>query len=273
MKVSLLTALLLMSLCAPGAHGQVLMNGRDLVKVSDCPIETPFRPPPNPGEATSSQHNLSFPMDGYVYKRIEFSGLDKPVDLELVWTPTNPNYPHEWHPPMEVFWAEKTTHLTVGGNGPECYVNWFFSPANVPGRIDIRADVPLSGLTVSFSDRPWDHPGECPARQLCPALATSMHQCSANHGSRSCNTFVDTVDRLTAVHQCRRRNDFDAVPAIWVCDEVTPPSVAGITVLEDAMHLLKRLRSAKARKFYRSDQFRGVLDGALAEEYMDDPRR
>jgi len=39
------------------------------------------------------------------------------------------------------------------------------------------------------------------------------------------------------------------------------------------MHLLKRIKTKSGRQFYRSREFRSVLDGALAEEYADDPRR
>jgi hypothetical protein len=77
---------------------------------------------------------------------------------------------------------------------------------------------------------------------------------------------IDAAEQLTPRYQCRRSVDFEPVPAIWVCDELTATNVLG-----DTMHLLKRLKAAKARQFYRSGNFRGVLDGAFLEEYLSDP--
>ncbi|KIU45961.1 MULTISPECIES: hypothetical protein [Bradyrhizobium] len=269
-----LAILLLCVLAAPGAHAQVLMRtDTNLVRVADCPIETPVMPAPDRSLATPDADSLSYRLDGYVFRRIQFSGLRTPTDVELVWTPENPTYPDKWHPPIEAVWTAKTMHITIGGNGTECFVNWFFAPNNVPGHIEVRAAVPLAGLTVSFSDRPWDKEGECPARALCPRLAKSLRECKSRHLPTSCDAFISTADRLTPAHQCRRRGDFEPVPAIWVCDEVVKPRVEGATLLEDTLHLLEHMTSAKARRFYRSAQFRGVLDGALAEEYVDDPRR
>jgi hypothetical protein len=239
----------------------------DLVQVSDCPIEKPYTPEPDHSRTTPAQESLIFPMDGYSYERIQFSGLGAPTDLEIIWTPENPYFPFQGPAPWLQPWPEKTAHLLVAQGSPQCFVNWFFSPGNVPGHIEIRARS-LAGLKVSFSDRTWDREGECPARQLCPVLARYMRQCRSAPRSKSCDALIDTADHLTSPYQCRRRVDFEPVPAIWVCDELMASNV-----LDDTMHLLKRLKTAKGRQFYLSGHFRGVLDGALAEEYMSDPER
>jgi hypothetical protein len=259
---------LLACITASGARGQVLMRGTDLLQVSDCPIEKPYTPEPDHSRTTQAQESLFFPMDGYLYHRIQFSGLSATTDLEIIWTPENPYFPFQGQPLWIQPWPEKTAHLLVAQGSPQCFYNWFFSPGNVPGHIEIRARESLAGLKVSFSDRTWDHEGECPARQLCPVLVRYMHQCRSAPRSKSCDALIDTADHLTSPYRCRRTADFEPVPAIWVCDELMASNV-----LEDMLHLLKRLKTAKARPFYLSEHFRGVLDGALAEEYMSDPER
>ncbi len=257
---SALSVLLLMCAAASGANaqtGMMLQGDRNFLRVSDCPIEAPFTPEPDRSTSTQTQNILIFSMNGYGLKRVQFSGPTKPLDLEIIWTPVDP------------FWGVKTAHLSVGANSLECFVNWFFAPDNAPTRqIEVRALEPLSGLSVSFSDRVWDHEGDCPAKQLCPVLVKNMQQCTTRPGSKSCDVFIDTARHLTPRHQCRREFDRSPVPAIWICDEMMKSSV-----LEDVMHLLKRTKTKSARQFYRSSEFRSVLDGALAEEYADDPPR
>lgn len=266
MPLVFLVAIMLACAAVPSARAQVLMRGTDLVRVSDCPIEKPYAPEPDGSRTTQDRQSLFFRMDGYLYHRVQFSGLSVPADLEIIWTPDNPYFPFEgpaaWNPP----WPEKTAHLSITEGGPQCFFNWFFSPGNIPGHIEVRARESLVGLKVSFSDQTWDHEGECPARQLCPVLVRSLQECRSAPRSKSCDAMIDTADHLTSSYQCRRNVDFEPVPAIWVCDELM-----GSNVLDDTMHLLKRLKTAKARQFYRSGHFRGVLDGALSEEYMSDP--
>jgi len=243
------------------------MRGTDLVQVPDCPIEHPYMPERDRSRTTPSQDSLFFPMDGHLYKRIQLAGLSEPTDLDIIWTPENPFFPFRQPAAWLVPWTAKTAHLSVARGDPQCFFNWFFSPRNVPGHIEIRATQSLAGLKVSFSDRTWDRDGECPARQLCPVLVQQLRQCQSAPRSKSCDGLIDTASQLTSPFQCRRTDDFEPVPAIWVCEEVMVSSV-----LEDTMHLLKRLKTAKARQFYRSGQFRAVLDGALAKEYIDDPQ-
>jgi hypothetical protein len=240
---SLIVAILLACTTASGARAQVLMRGTDLLQVSDCPIETPYAPEPDHSRTTREQESLFFPMDGYLYQRIQFSGLSAPADLEIIWTPDNPYFPFQGQPAWVQPWPTKTAHLSVGQGTPQCFVNWFFSPGNVPGHIEIRARESLAGMKVSFSDRTWDHEGECPARQLCPVLMRYLHQCRSAPRSKSCDALIDMADHLTSRYQCRRAVDFEPVPAIWVCDELTASNV-----LDETMHL-------------------------LAEEYMSDPER
>jgi hypothetical protein len=268
--VSVLMAVLLACSISPSVRAEgVLMRARtDLLQVSDCPIEKPYAPEPDQSKTTQAEESLFFPMHGYLYKRIQFSGLTAPTDLEIIWTPENPYFPFDRQRHWEGIqpWPKKTAHLSVAEGGPQCFYSWFFSPANVPGDIEVRARGSLAGLKVSFSDRAWDHEGECPARQLCPVLVRYLRQCRSAPESESCNALIDTADRLTSPYQCRRAGDFEPVPAIWVCN-----GLMASDVLADTMHLLRRLKSAKAHQFYNSIHFRSVLDGYLAEEYMNDP--
>jgi hypothetical protein len=264
---SLLVAALLACTAPSGASAQMMMMRRtDLVQVADCPLVNPYAPEPDRSRTTPDQQSLFFPMDGHLFHRIQFTGVSAPTDLEIIWTPDNPYFPNKGPASWLVPWPQKTAHLSVSPDTSQCFFNWFFSPGNVPGHIEIRARQSLAGLKVSFSDRTWDHEGECPARPLCPALVKFMHQCRSAPRSKSCDAMIDAAEQLTPRYQCRRSVDFEPVPAIWVCDELTATNVLG-----DTMHLLKRLKAAKARQFYRSGNFRGVLDGAFLEEYLSDP--
>ena len=70
---------------APGAKAQhVLMRGTDLLPVADCPIEKPCSPEPDRSRSTFDQESPFFAMDGYLYYRTEFSGLNTATDLEIM---------------------------------------------------------------------------------------------------------------------------------------------------------------------------------------------
>jgi hypothetical protein len=128
---SLLVAVLLACTAASGASAQMMMMRRtDLVQVSDCPLEKPYAPEPDRSRTTPDQQSLFFPMDGYLFHRIEFAGLSTPTDLEIIWTPDNPYFPNKEPTSWRVPGPQKTAHLSVTPGSPQCFFNWFFSPAH-----------------------------------------------------------------------------------------------------------------------------------------------
>jgi hypothetical protein len=118
----------------------------------------------------------------------------------------------------------------------------------------------------------------CPARELLPELDRAYHECD-NSFDGSCEKFVATFRKLLPDYDCQR--PFDAtptqnfiVPAIWL---------AGDGPLDDCVRLLARLAKSSARsasklyspgaidaaqRLFGSKEFRHILDGELAEEYL-----
>lgn len=114
----------------------------------------------------------------------------------------------------------------------------------------------------------------CPASAVLPELDAAYHACS-HYADESCHNFVAAFKKVTGRYDCKRPFDTGpgAVPAVWL---------AGDGALEDYVQLIwllatkKRFKSklykgadAEARAFFASSDFQGVLDGALAEEYLD----
>jgi hypothetical protein len=114
----------------------------------------------------------------------------------------------------------------------------------------------------------------CPARELLPMLDREYHECD-NSFDGSCEKFVATFRKLLPEYDCQR--PFDAtstqnfiVPAIWL---------AGDGPLDDYVRLLADLAKSKSRLYspeaidaaqllFGSKEFRQILDGELAEDYL-----
>jgi hypothetical protein len=253
-------ALTLWMLAANFAQAQMMMMSQQELKLpdaQDCPIEKPFSPQPEKIESTSEGTRIVYPMDGYVIRRIEFKGVQAPTDIEINWVPRDD--PETW--------GTTSAQLSIKSSD-ECHFNWFFAPGNVPAKqIEVRSRRQISGLTVLFSDKTWDHEGNCSAKELCPKLVSTSKQCEERPNSNACGTFLSLFKKLTESEQCRRSGDFSPVPGAWVCDELQQSAV-----MEGSINTLKRLRklrNATATSFYASQEFRGILDGYLLEEYLD----
>ena len=100
---------------------------------------------------------------------------------------------------------------------------------------------------------------ECPATVLVPQLDASYHQCSHKFENGSCEKFVRVFRQLIPRFDCQRTYDTSPVPALWLADSAA---------VEDYVHLLSHLHIPTARALFASSEFRAVLDGALAEEYV-----
>lgn len=113
----------------------------------------------------------------------------------------------------------------------------------------------------------------CPAAAVLPELDASYHACSNGYVDGSCQRFIAAFKKVTGRYDCQRSFDNGPVPAAWLAPD---------GALEDFIRLTWRLStnkqfkdelykgiSTEARAFFASKDFQGVLDGALAEEYLE----
>ena len=121
----------------------------------------------------------------------------------------------------------------------------------------------------------------CPAAKLIPVLDTAYHECNNGYVKKgaSCEKFVAVFKQLLPEYDCQRPFDTSPtqkyiVPAIWL---------AGDGADEDYIRLLWRMASKKGKMYrnqwfrkpvyeakilFASKEFRHILDGAIAEEYV-----
>ena len=112
----------------------------------------------------------------------------------------------------------------------------------------------------------------CPAADVLPKLDAAYHACR-HYADESCNNFIAAFTSVTGRYDCKRAFDTDPVPAVWL---------AGAGALDDYVQMMwlvatneqyksKLYKGAysKARAVFSSGEFQAVLDGALAEEYLE----
>ena len=116
---------------------------------------------------------------------------------------------------------------------------------------------------------------ECPFPDIYIEFDRSFHKCHNGQVRKgeSCDRFVDDIEKLLSKYDCKRSFDTMPVPAIWLFG----------AAMEDYIKLLYQLASGKNRTFagqwfaderrkarviFLSPEFRAVLDGAMAEEYL-----
>lgn len=120
----------------------------------------------------------------------------------------------------------------------------------------------------------------CPSVKLAPVIDHAYHECANGYMNGSCETFIRTFRELIPTYDCQRPFDSTPtkqyiVPAIWL---------SGTAELEDYVKLLARMADPKDWLFSKPDlskvtaqgvalfgskEFRSVLDGDLAEEYLE----
>jgi hypothetical protein len=100
---------------------------------------------------------------------------------------------------------------------------------------------------------------ECPAAALVPQLDANYHECGQGFKNGSCEKFVGVFKQLLPRFDCQRSFDTSPVPALWL---------ANSAAVEDYVHLLSHLNIPTAKHLFASSEFRAILDGTLAEEYV-----
>src|SRR5262245_51623857 len=115
----------------------------------------------------------------------------------------------------------------------------------------------------------------CPFNSTFQAFDLAYHSCSNGHVKEqgSCGTFVELFRKLIPKYDCARSFDTGPVPAIWLAED---------GAVEDYVRLLYVLAirkkpydsqwwdksSADAKTLFGSPEFRTILDGHLAEEFL-----
>jgi hypothetical protein len=115
----------------------------------------------------------------------------------------------------------------------------------------------------------------CPFNSTFREFDLAYHSCSNGHVKKngSCSTFVQLFHKLIPKYDCARSFDTGPVPAVWLAEG---------GAVEDYVRLMYRLAirdepynrnwfdepAAEAKKLFGSAEFRTVLDGALAEDFL-----
>lgn len=112
----------------------------------------------------------------------------------------------------------------------------------------------------------------CPAKDLCPKIEQEYKKCVKAGNSSGCRDFVRIFSKLLPIYDCQRPFDHSLgenyiVPAVWLCDGRRGGGYP--QELESYTKLLAGLKFPEARELFGSKEFRDILDGALAEEYLD----
>jgi len=112
----------------------------------------------------------------------------------------------------------------------------------------------------------------CPANKLCSRIELAYQKCGKQASAPECHDFVRLFKELLPLSDCQRPFDQSGgenyiVPAVWLCDGRRGGGYP--REFESYAGLLSGLKSRDAKKLFASKEFRDVLDGAVAEEYLD----
>ena len=130
-------------------------------------------------------------------------------------------------------------------------------------------------ITLIASSNVYSANEECPFPDVYIEIDRSYHECARGWVKRnaSCYFFVDNISILFPRYNCQRSFDTGPVPAIWLFGAAA----------EDYHRLLYQLAlgrdvkfagkwfeevRGKAKAIFLSNDFRSVLDGAIAEEFL-----
>lgn len=125
----------------------------------------------------------------------------------------------------------------------------------------------------------------CPAKIVAPVLGHAYHECKNGYNvEKSCATFLLSVRQLIPEYDCQR--SFDAtptknyiVPAIWLVGDAEMESYVSLLALiasgKDKIFSKPdfKVTTRNARELFLSKEFRNVLDGGMAEDYLPKIKR
>ncbi len=127
----------------------------------------------------------------------------------------------------------------------------------------------VSNHTLAFSgEAPKDMTRfniTCPSEELCPLLDQSSESCKNTNKTEVCSIYIQIFRKLVQNYDCHRSFDNTPnkkyiVPAYWLCD----PTKAWAQI-----EFLSKLKMYEAQEFFASSEFRSILDGELAEGFME----
>lgn len=123
--------------------------------------------------------------------------------------------------------------------------------------------------TAIIETKPEEKPFEyCSAHKMCSDFSVYEAKCRADQNEKDCQEFVNLFDKLAIKNDCKRKLDKAPVPSVWICDEVMEESTYP-KLFERSATTLSKLKHPFALKFYGSETFRSTLDGAVAEEHLE----
>ncbi len=126
----------------------------------------------------------------------------------------------------------------------------------------------LVGLQASGADAE----SACPFHERFFSFDGSYHACANGHIDGSCARFLGEFRSLIPTYDCRRSFDTGPVPALWLAEAALEDYVRlafKLAKREDSFSNPEYVSVAReARALVVSKEFRSVLDGSLAEEYL-----
>lgn len=117
--------------------------------------------------------------------------------------------------------------------------------------------------------------GSCPYPKIYIEIDQAYHECVNGYvkNNASCALFVEKITLLFPKYDCKRNFDTAPVPAIWLFGAAEQDYYRLLYYLairkkgKFDSHWYSNV-SEKAKKIFLSDEFKSVLDGAIAEEYF-----
>ena len=115
------------------------------------------------------------------------------------------------------------------------------------------------------SEEPFKY---CADHSFCQSLRENEKKCRTSPNKEVCQSFVETLRKLAIVKDCKRKFDTSPVPSVWICDE-DEGETSYPKLFERSASTLAKTKYEFAQKFYGSEAFRSVLDGAVADEHLE----
>lgn len=124
-------------------------------------------------------------------------------------------------------------------------------------------------MSMALSETPAPH---CPAAELCPKLIESFTVCQKQRDFKGCENFLNLMQRADDTEGCKRPFDTKPVPNTWVCGVYYPlidNSKTEAQFLFDLLSLIRELQFPAAQDYFKSENFKAILDSSLWDEYWN----